>query len=148
MMICPVLDNTASVEGRWKDSQHAPWLTPSRMMWYRSKYLFSDADAANWLVSPVLAPPDIISRSPAAFVATAGCDLLAPEALEFVTRLESGGVEVETKVYEGATHSVLVLAGIHEQGKVLVRDACNALRKAWGVEKFDEIKMEKELLLR
>jgi acetyl esterase/lipase len=133
ILICPVLDNTAKVEGRWKESQYAPWLTPGRMCWYRSKYLLSATDAANYLASPLLAPSELLRRSPPTFIAVAGCDLLAPEDMEFAKRLDEEGVKVEKLVYEGATHSVLVLAGLQMQGKMVVRDACMALGKAFGV---------------
>jgi acetyl esterase/lipase len=77
-------------------------------------------------------------------MAVAGCDLLAPEALEFAKYLEEGDVKVEMNVYEGATHSVLVLAKIHEQGKMVVRDACQALGRALAVA-LDETEIEKAL---
>jgi acetyl esterase/lipase len=134
MLICPVLDNTANIHGRWKDSSHAPWLTPSRMLWYRSKYLFSDEDAASYLASPLLAPMDDLKSLPATFMAIAGCDLLAPEDFAFAERLREAGISVEEKVYPGATHSVLVLAGVHRDGKIVARDACMALGKALGID--------------
>lgn len=132
LLICPVLDNTADVCGRWKDSAHAPWLTPSRMLWYRAQYLHSDEDAASQLASPLLAPLESLSALPPTFMVVAGCDLLAPEELLFAKKLRQAHVMVEDKIYLGATHSVLVLAGIHRQGKEVVRDACFALGRALG----------------
>jgi len=111
LLICPVIDNTASVSTVWSESQHAPWLTPSRMSWYRQQYLTNVADTKNWDASPCFAAPDLLSRSPSTFLAVAECDLLAPEGLQYGEKLQAAGVPTEMKVYQGATHSILVLAG-------------------------------------
>lgn len=134
ILVFPVLDNTATIEGIWKESQYAPWLTPGRMGWYRSKYLLSEQDATHYLASPLLAPCGLLQKSPPTFIAVAGCDLLAPEETEFARLLKEGGVKVDLMIYKGATHSALVLAGLHIQGRMIVRDVCVALGKAFGVE--------------
>jgi acetyl esterase/lipase len=111
MMICPVIDSTATTTTIWSTSKHAPWLTPTRMAWYREKYFSNPSDAANWDASPCFAPPRLLGQSPKTFVGIAECDLLAPEAFQYAEALKGAGVETTVEVYKGATHSVLVLAG-------------------------------------
>ncbi len=121
MLICPVIDNTVTVDtdpadrAGWKASQHAPWLTPTRMQWYRHKYFGAEGHtsqgAAEWTASPCYAPPDIMAQSPPTFLGIAACDLLAPEAAAFGERLAAAGVPVNVQTYAGGTHSILILAG-------------------------------------
>ncbi|KAK6074061.1 AB hydrolase superfamily protein [Seiridium cupressi] len=133
MLLCPVIDNTATIESIWSTSQHAAWLTPSRMTWYRAKYFSSASDAANWDASPCFAPADLLGKSPKTFLGISECDLLAPEGLAFGESLKAAGVETRVEMYKGATHSILVLAGIHRVGQKLVHDACEALAEALGI---------------
>lgn len=111
LLIVPVIDNTATISTSWATSQHSPFLTPGRMGWYQDQYLPNHADRANWDVSPCFAPRETLALSPKTFIAIAECDLLAPEGLRYADLLRESGVEVETKVYKGATHSILVTAG-------------------------------------
>ncbi|KAK6193218.1 hypothetical protein LQW54_012682 [Pestalotiopsis sp. IQ-011] len=105
------------------------WLTPSRMMWYREMYFTLPTDAANWDASPCFAPAELLSQSPATFIGVSECDLLAPEALKFGECLKNAGITTQLEVYKGATHSILVLAGV---GQRMVHDACTALSQALG----------------
>jgi acetyl esterase/lipase len=111
ILICPVLNNTATVEGQWAESQFSPWLTPSRMTWYRDLYFPSASEPWEWHASPVYAPAKLMALCPPTFLAIAECDLLAPEAKEYADSLTSQGVSVDKRVYTGGTHSLLVLAG-------------------------------------
>jgi acetyl esterase/lipase len=111
MLLCPVIDSTATVSSIWASSQNAPWLTPDRMHWYQDKYFSDRKEAGNWDASPNFAPSNLLGQSPETFIAVAECDLLAPEEIEFAKRLSDAGNKVEIKVYKGATHSVLILAG-------------------------------------
>ncbi len=111
LLLCPVIDNTATIDSVWATSQHAPWLTPGRMSWYRKQYFQSTLDTHHWDASPNLAPADALKENPATFIAVAECDLLAPEGLAYAQSLKDAGVDTEVKVYKGATHSILLLAG-------------------------------------
>ncbi|KAL6246444.1 hypothetical protein RBB50_006680 [Rhinocladiella similis] len=144
--ICPVVDNTATIETTWSTSRHSPWLTPQRMTWYRERYFGTNTDSTKeWTASPCFAPDELLRRYPKTFVAVAECDLLAPEGLMFADRLGTLGVPTEVKVYKGATHSILVLAGIHQIGKHLVHDVCERAADALGVSYDRETaKIEKQ----
>lgn len=111
LLICPVIDNTATTSSAWSESQHSPWLTPSRMTWYRNQYFTKPEQVTNWDASPCFASSELLGKSPKTFICVAECDLLAPEALKYAKQLESAKVDTNVKIYKGATHSVLVLAG-------------------------------------
>ncbi|KAK2773771.1 AB hydrolase superfamily protein [Colletotrichum kahawae] len=133
ILICPVIDSTATVETVWSASKHVPWLTPGRMTWYQNLYFPTHEDKKNWDASPCFAPRDVMARSPKTWIAIAEIDLLAPEGLKYAEQLKVAGVEVETKVYKGATHSVLILAGVHQISRQLVHDAFRVLADGFGL---------------
>ncbi|KAJ9628270.1 hypothetical protein H2204_009387 [Knufia peltigerae] len=145
--ICPVIDNTATIETRWATSRHSPWLTPQRMTWYRERYFGTkDTDRTKeWTASPCFAPDELLRLYPKTFVAVAECDLLAPEGLGFAEHLQQLGVSTEVKIYKGATHSILILAGIHQIGKQLVHDVCERVAAELGISYDRELaKIEKQ----
>ncbi|EXJ93801.1 hypothetical protein A1O1_02194 [Capronia coronata CBS 617.96] len=132
MLIIPVIDNTATTDTVWRSRQHAPWLSPARMTWYRNMYLTAASDAYNWSASPNLAPPDLLSKLPPSWIAVAEQDVLAPEALDFADRVSSLGIKVDVKIYPGMTHTILAMNGVLSQGKQLVADAAQVLREAFA----------------
>ena len=67
-------------------------------------YLRSDEDRQNPLACPLRGD---LRGLPPAFVAIAECDILADQNRLMVDRLRAAGVEVESHVYAGATHSFL-----------------------------------------
>ncbi|GKT56535.1 lipase from carbohydrate esterase family ce10 [Colletotrichum tofieldiae] len=132
LLICPVIDSTATAETGWATSKHVPWLTPGRMAWYQDLYFSRPEDRTQWEASPCFAPTEVLARSPRTWLAVAEVDLLAPEGLKYAEQLRGAGVEVQTEVYKGATHSVLVLAGVHQISRKLVHDACAVLARGFG----------------
>ncbi|KAL3495320.1 AB hydrolase superfamily protein [Aspergillus germanicus] len=138
ILVVPAIDNTATVETVWAANRHAPLLTPARMEWYRAMYLPNASDALNWDASPNLAPAELLAKSPRTWIAVAGQDLVAPEAVLFAEQLEKVwkgeeviGRDVSVKVYEGATHSILATAGVLSQGAQLLRDCAEQVSKAF-----------------
>jgi len=81
------------------------------MTWYRERYFTNLSDTKNWDASPCFAPANVLAKSPQTFIAIAECDLLAPEGIDYAQKLAEAGVETEMKIYKGATHSILILAG-------------------------------------
>ncbi|KAK2037758.1 hypothetical protein LZ31DRAFT_600200 [Colletotrichum somersetense] len=134
LLVCPVIDNTATAETGWAASRHVPWLTPGRMRRYQDLYFAGrpEEDRRRWDASPCFAPADVLARSPPTWLAVAEVDLLAPEGLAYADQLRGAGVDVRTEVYKGATHSVLVLAGVHQISRKLVHDACAWLARGFG----------------
>ncbi|KAE8552450.1 hypothetical protein EYB25_006344 [Talaromyces marneffei] len=133
ILICPVIDSTATVDTAWATSKHSPWLTPSRMTWYRNMYFRSEDERRNWDASPCFAPEEALQQSPSTFLAIAECDLLAPEDFQYGHALQKLGVDVDAQVYSGATHSILILAGLHKIGQKLIHDVCSSLAKKFDV---------------
>ncbi|MCK6073558.1 alpha/beta hydrolase [Paenibacillus silvae] len=69
---------------------------------FNAMYLTEPEDAHNPLASPVLA--DSFEGLPEALIITAERDSLAQEARTYAAKLESSGVHVTHKEYEGAAH--------------------------------------------
>lgn len=81
------------------------------MLWYREMYLPNQQDCLQWTASPNLAPKEVLANSPKTWIVVAECDLLAPEGMAYGKQLQNAGVEVEVRIYEGSTHSLLVASG-------------------------------------
>lgn len=112
LFIVPVVDNTAAADTVWQPSAAtAPWLTPSRMLWYRRMYMPDEDDWQHWHASPNLAPSSLLQRMPPTWVAVSEQDLLAPEGVAFAKQLQRLGVTTELQVLQGCTHSILALDG-------------------------------------
>lgn len=128
LLIVPVIDNTATADGIWRQNCNAPWLTPSRMIWYRRMYMPLEDDWRKWDSSPHLAPEALLKRLPPTWMAISEQDLLAPEARLFAQQLDQLKVPVTVCEIEGGTHSILALCGILRKGKVMMREAAEALK--------------------
>ncbi|TVY58393.1 AB hydrolase superfamily protein [Lachnellula cervina] len=151
LLILPVIDNTAgaslfntststsivTTESKnkntndsdpWIPNQYAPFLTPQRMLWYRSKYLPDPSKASSWTASPNFAPSALLAACPRTVIAIGDCDLLAEEARRYGALLKREGVKCEVKEYQGATHSTLIFAGALDIGKQLAGDMVESLK--------------------
>ncbi|QPC69815.1 hypothetical protein HYE68_000567 [Fusarium pseudograminearum] len=133
LLFIPVVDNTATVDGVWKpNAETAPWLTPSRMEWYRKLYFNQDEHRSRWDASPNLAPDTLLKKIPRTWMAIAEMDILATEASTFSQQLKGLGVDVETLVVEGGTHSILSLHGVIDRGYKMIEDAVKHLKETFG----------------
>src|SRR4029450_11898020 len=88
-------------------------------------YVRSDDDRENPLVCPLRAD---LHGLPPAFVAIAECDILADQNRLMVDRLRAAGVEVESHVYPGATHSFLEAMSISALAARALEDASRWLQ--------------------
>lgn len=145
MLIVPVIDNTATPGNGWYNL-NAPWLTPSRMLWYRSMYLpnghgkdMKYPEREDWQISPNLAPSKLLSKCPPTWLAVAEHDLLATEALAFSSQLRASKVQTNVKVYQGSTHSILALNGVLAKGRELMLDAAQALNGTFWPIRIDPL---------
>ena len=115
LLVCPVIDNTATEDSlNWKSGLESPWLTPSRMLWFRRLWIpdwTPDWKPDNWIASPNFAPPEVLARMPPTWMAIPECDLLAAEGLALAERMRVAGVDVKTVVYEGCPHPLITLPG-------------------------------------
>ncbi|TDL21485.1 Alpha/beta hydrolase fold-3 [Rickenella mellea] len=67
-------------------------------------YLPPPRQSSDPFVSPALAPDDVLSRFPPSVILTAAYDYLAKEGEDFAKKLESLGVDVKSKRFEGVGH--------------------------------------------
>ncbi|KAF9462198.1 Alpha/Beta hydrolase protein [Collybia nuda] len=132
LLLLPITDNTASVETRWKATKNSPWLTPERMLWYRTMYLPNKRDWTAWEASPILAPKDLLKKAPPTWIAVGGADILRDEGIAYGQLLRNEGVSVEMQIYKGAPHAVFTMDGVMELGRELYLDAIGALSEAFG----------------
>ncbi|KAF9462185.1 Alpha/Beta hydrolase protein [Collybia nuda] len=133
LLLVPALDNTASTSTSWHINQHAPWLTPERMLWFRGMYLPNKSDWATWETSPILAPGELLRGVPETWIAIGGADILMEEGRKYGDRLKGEGVQVEVRLYEGGPHAVAVMDGdVMHLGRRLVTDAVDALSQAFS----------------
>jgi acetyl esterase/lipase len=132
-LFTPVIDNTATAHDVWKYSaETAPWLTAGRLTYYRDLYLSRPGDHEKWDASPNKAPESLLRNFPKTWLAVAEFDLLAPEALAFGEQLKGLGVDVETVVVPGATHSVMSLHGRIDRGLEMIQDGVKHLQGVFG----------------
>ncbi|KAF4946854.1 hypothetical protein FGADI_10883 [Fusarium gaditjirri] len=133
VLFIPVVDNTATAEGVWRpNADTAPWLTPARMQYYRNLYFTQDGHRSQWDASPNLAPDSFLTNLPKTWIAVAEMDILAPEALAFGEQLRGLGVDVETLLVKGGTHSILSLHGVIDRGYKMIEDAVKHLQVTFG----------------
>ncbi|XP_006455039.1 hypothetical protein AGABI2DRAFT_180254 [Agaricus bisporus var. bisporus H97] len=111
LLIVPVTDNTASVDDLWAEKEHALWLPPSRMIWFKNNYLPNKEDWTKWDASPTFAPVELLGQTPKAFIAVCEMDILNNEGIAYGEKLRKAGVEVETVLYPGAPHPIMAMDG-------------------------------------
>jgi acetyl esterase len=85
----------------------------------------------NGRTDDVLARPLLASLRglPPAFLCIPECDILVDENLEMARRLTAAGVEVDSRVYKGATHSFLEAVSISPLADRALEDAAQWLKK-------------------
>ncbi|MFT4257357.1 MAG: alpha/beta hydrolase fold domain-containing protein [Pseudoxanthomonas sp.] len=84
-------------------------LDAAEMHGFWNNYLRDAADRADPLAAPIRAD---LRGLPPAFMAIAACDILADGNRRMAAALRAAGVEVDARVYAGATHSFLEAVSI------------------------------------
>jgi acetyl esterase/lipase len=138
LLIVPSVDLTATDApgGRWELNKHAPFLSPTRVNWFKGMYLPDEDDWLKWEASPLLAPEELMKKAPKAWIAAGECDVLCNEAEAYAEKLKKCGVEAECVVYKGGTHINFALDGVMKNGAKGISDAVDALAKAFGTSEF------------
>jgi acetyl esterase len=102
-------------------------LTATTMAWFRDHYVRTPDDILDWRVSPLLAP-DLAGVAPA-FVALAGCDILADEGAAYAARLKAEGVPVILRQWPGQIHGFVSIGRHIPTARQAVAEAVAAWRQ-------------------
>jgi len=106
LLICPALDSRLETES-YEFFAAGYNVTREAMRWYWAQYL-GDADGSDPDASPLRAR-DLAGAAPA-IVVVAGCDPLRDDGLAYAERLESAGVPVSLRRYDGMIHNFVRFA--------------------------------------
>jgi len=104
------------------------FLSHALMDWFADSYVPSAEDRRAPYASPSFASD--LTGLPAAMVITGECDPLRDQAEAYARKLQSAGVAVVLKRYDGMIHPFFSLAGIIDTGRVAIDDAGAAVRQA------------------
>ena len=138
ILIVPVMDNTADVDGHaypsWLENRHTPALDHGRMLWFRNYYLPNEEDRKNWDASPIFASEESFSKIPDAWIAVAELDILRDEGIAYAKKMREAGRKAEVKVYEQAPHPIMAMDGMfHILSEESYTDPFSCLYKLFGI---------------
>ncbi|MER9601239.1 alpha/beta hydrolase [Mesorhizobium sp. M0243] len=102
-------------------------LTATTMAWFRDHYLRTPDDITDWRVSPLLAPA--LAGAAPAFVALAGCDILADEGAAYAARLQAAGVPLILRQWPGQIHGFVSMGRHIPAARQAVAEAVAAWRQ-------------------
>ncbi|MBZ5634346.1 MAG: alpha/beta hydrolase [Acidobacteriia bacterium] len=119
-------DQSPSMQQYAKDH----FLTRDGLDWFMENYLPSREAGLEPSASPMNATN--FRGLPPALIITAECDPLRDQGEAYARKLQTEGVQVELKRYEGMIHPFFNLAGAIDTAKVAIADAGSALRAALG----------------
>jgi acetyl esterase len=105
-------------------------LTAATMRWFRDHYVHDESDIADWRVSPLLA--DDLAGAPPAFVAIAGCDILADEGEAYAARLAEAGVRTVVRRWPDQIHGFASMGRYIPAARHVIEEAVAALRESSG----------------
>ena len=129
LLIYPLVDvNDQSPSMQQYSKDH--FLTREGMDWFMECYLPSREAGLEPSASPMNATS--LQGLPPAMIITGECDPLRDQGEAYARKLQSAGVPVELKRYEGMIHPFLQFAGILDTAKVAITDAATALRAGLG----------------
>jgi len=129
LLIYPVVD-LEDHSPSMQEFGHDHFLTLEAMDWFTGNYLPEPEAAREPSASPLNAT-DVRGLPPAA-IFTAECDPLRDQAEAYARKLQSAGIPVELKRYEGMIHPFFQFGGILDTAQVAMGDAASALREALG----------------
>ena len=104
-------------------------LTVQEMHRFWANYTSHADELADPLVAPMMAD---LTGLPPTFLAIAECDILADSNLAMADRLRAAGVEVDARVYPGATHSFLEAVSVST-----LADRAFGEASAWLADRLD-----------
>ncbi|KAK6197426.1 Alpha/Beta hydrolase protein [Scheffersomyces amazonensis] len=132
VLIVPVTDCTADASNTesWKEFEFTPQLPAEKMLWYRTLYLPNSEDLVNVEASPLFYSDESFAKNPPCIVAVAECDVLKSEGIKYGEKLRKNGVKTDINIYPGMPHPVMVMDGVTEQGRQLLKDVSTAIKNS------------------
>jgi acetyl esterase len=103
-------------------------LTHAQILWYKQRYVRSEADYTDVRASPLLT--DDLSGLGPAYISVAGFDPLRDEGIAYAQRLRSAGVAVDLYRASGLIHGFANLTAVSPGARTAVLDACGAVQTA------------------
>ena len=97
------------------------------MTWFGNQYVRSQADFADWRVSPMAA--DSLKGAAPAYVITCGYDVLGLQGAAYADRLRQSGVAVTHAHHPGALHGFFNTAGALKSARAAVEATAAFLRE-------------------
>ncbi|HEY2844715.1 MAG TPA: alpha/beta hydrolase, partial [Bryobacteraceae bacterium] len=111
--------------------QYSDFLTPEGLAWFKENYLPGHEAGLEPSASPMRAAD--FRGLPPAMILTAECDPLRDQGEAYARKLQSAGVAVELKRYEGMIHPFFQFGGILDTARTAMSDAGSAVRRALGI---------------
>jgi acetyl esterase len=128
LLIYPVTDSDFD-RASYLANADGYFLTRDMMRWFWAQYLPEGADRRAPLAAPLHAD---LRDLPPATVITAGFDPLRDEGIAFAEALDTAGVPVEQREFEGMIHGFISLPMGLTQGAVAMEYLCNRLRDSFS----------------
>ncbi|HTV90339.1 MAG TPA: alpha/beta hydrolase [Stellaceae bacterium] len=129
-LVYPVADYRQNTPSYATFAEGYGLLTRAAMEWFRSHYLRTPDDAADWRASPLLAT-NLAGVAPAIVVA-AECDVLHDESQAYAEALRRAGVPVEYREYPGMIHAFFGMMPGVDDAMAAQRAVGAAFRRAFA----------------
>ena len=126
-LLYPVTDSNVET-GSYRDFADGFLLTSESMQWFFKHYVNTEADRADWRMSPLRAPS--LAGLPPALIVTAGFDPLRDEGEAYAKRLREAGVCVDAVCYGGMIHGFAPMGRLIQTGNRAVSMVAGTLRHA------------------
>jgi len=127
VLLYPVTDSSVET-GSYRDFADGFLLTRESMQWFFNHYVNTEADAADWRMSPLRAPS--LAGLPPALIVTAGFDPLRGEGEAYAKRLREAGVSVDAVCFGGMIHGFAPMGRLIQTGNRAVSLVAGSLRHA------------------
>lgn len=127
VLVYPIAGYDLNTPSYQENAQATP-LNKAMMQWFFDQYLRGPEDGKNPLIDLVHAD---LRGMPGTTVITAQIDPLRSEGKELADRLQSAGVEVDYKNYEGSAHEFFGMASVLDDAKAAQQQAAAGLKKGF-----------------
>lgn len=123
LLIYPVAD-VAQTHDSYRRFGKGFGLTAATMKWFRDHYIRTEADIADWRVSPLTV--EHIHGVASAYIAIAGHDILADEGIAYAERLKVNAIPVEFRYWPQHIHGFVSMGRYIPQARQVIVEAVAA----------------------